>query len=294
MTPSTPPIDESTAWDLIRGVPPGALDHAESHRVYHDSSLEVWLQVHGSGRWTASHTPTEAASDLFDLLLPLQIRTDLALAQIGQSLDGRIATASGHSHYVTGPPDIRRLHRLRALMDAVIVGAETVARDDPSLTVREVEGANPVRVVIDPSGRLSPSSHVFADGAARTLWVRAVPGGEEGARRVDSEAPPEGVQVVWLPASDESRIAPRRVLEALRELELRRVLVEGGALTVSGFLEAGVLDRLHVTVAPILIGSGPTSLRLPPIDHLDQALRPTVRQFQLGRDTLYDLDLRGG
>jgi diaminohydroxyphosphoribosylaminopyrimidine deaminase/5-amino-6-(5-phosphoribosylamino)uracil reductase len=292
LTSSIPPIDESTAWDLIRGVPPGALDHAESHRVYHDSSLEVWLQVHRSGHWTVSHTPTDAASDLFDLFLPLQIRTDLAIAQIGQSLDGRIATASGQSHYVTGPADIRRLHRLRALVDAVVVGAETVASDDPSLTVREVEGLNPVRVVIDPSGRLSPSSRVFSDGSARTLWVRAVPGAEEGARHVEAEAPPTGVDIVWLPASDESRIAPRRVLGALRELELRRVLVEGGATTVSGFLEAGVLDRLHVTVAPVLIGSGPTSLRLAPIEHLDQALRPTVRQFRLGRDTLYDLDLR--
>lgn len=292
MTPPVPPIDEATAWDLVRGIPSGALDHADSHRVYHDSSLEVWLQVHRSGRWSVSHTPTDVASDLFDLLIPLRIRTDLCIAQIGQSLDGRIATASGHSHYVTGPADIRRLHRLRALVDAVVVGAETIVADDPSLTVREVPGENPVRVVIDPSGRVGPQSRVFSDGQARTLWVRAIPGGAgEGEHHVTAQSPPAEVDVIWLPAGDGSRIAPGRVLDALRELELPRVLVEGGAITVSGFLEAGVLNRLHVTVAPILIGSGPSSLRLSPIDHLDQAIRPKVRQFRLGRDTLYDLEL---
>ena len=69
----------------------------------------------------------DAARDLIDLYLPLQISPDLVIGQIGQSLDGRIATADGHSHYVTGPADIRRLHRLRALVDAVVVGAGTGA-----------------------------------------------------------------------------------------------------------------------------------------------------------------------
>ena len=95
------------------------------------------------------------------------------IAHLGQSLDGYIATASGDSYYVTGPDNVRHLHRLRALADAIVVGAGTVARDDPQLTVRHVEGPNPVRVVLDPAARLDARRRVFSDGAAPTLVVHA-------------------------------------------------------------------------------------------------------------------------
>jgi riboflavin biosynthesis pyrimidine reductase len=85
---------------------------------------------------------------------------------------------------------------------------------------------------------------------------------------------------------------PRLVLDVLRSLGYRRVLVEGGGVTVSRFLHAGVVDRLHVTVAPMLIGSGRPALTLPPIDSLELALRPGCRFFRLGDDMLFDLDLR--
>ncbi len=280
----TTPIDEHTAWELVRRVKSGSLEGLASHRVHHDPSPDAWLQVGVSGDWDVSGTPTDAASGLIDLFLPLQLKPDLVIAQIGQSLDGRIATATGKSHYITGPEDIRRLHRLRALVDAVLVGARTIESDNPSLTVREVQGENPVRVVLDPSGRLSPASTVFSDGLARTLQVRALPNaGSSGEMDED---------VLCLPASHSGRIDPRDILRALRHLGIRRVLVEGGAATISCFLGAGVLDRLHVTVAPILIGGGRPSLELDPIDCLDDALRPRVRHFRLGDDTLFDLVLR--
>jgi riboflavin biosynthesis pyrimidine reductase len=82
------------------------------------------------------------------------------------------------------------------------------------------------------------------------------------------------------------------VIETLRARGLRRILVEGGGVTVSRFLQAGALTRLHVTVAPLLIGSGRHALSLPPIATLDQALRPPCRLFHLGNDVLFDLDLR--
>ena len=136
------PLDEQTAWNLVRAVPL-ALAGQDSARVRHDSRPDVWLQVHASGRWETSAELTHEAHDVLELYVPLQLRADLVIAQLGQSLDGRIATESGHSHYVTGQADIRRLHRLRALVDAVVVGASTVAADNPRLTVRQVEGENP-------------------------------------------------------------------------------------------------------------------------------------------------------
>ena len=286
-------IDERTAWNLVQAVPLGLAGTASPTRVYHDANPDVWLQVDPSGQWTASGEVTDAARDLFDLYLPLQLSPALVIGQIGQSLDGRIATENGHSHYVTGPADIRRLHRLRALVDAVVVGAGTVAADNPRLTVREVEGENPVRVVLDPHGRLSPDRAVFCDGAARTLVIRL-------ATDLQSE-PSSGGDLLALPADGPDRndtdgggggFAPAMVLEALRAQGLRRILVEGGGVTVSRFLQAGALTRLHVTVAPMVIGAGRHALALPPIVSLDQALRPPCQLFHLGDDVLFDLDLR--
>jgi diaminohydroxyphosphoribosylaminopyrimidine deaminase / 5-amino-6-(5-phosphoribosylamino)uracil reductase len=279
------PIDERTAWSLVRALPPGAAQ-AGPARVQHHPWPEVWLQVHASGRWEASADVSAEARDLFDLYLPLQLQADLVIAQLGQSLDGRIATGSGQSHYITGAADIRRLHRLRALVDAVIVGAGTVAADNPRLTVRQVEGDHPVRVVLDPDGRLDPGRHVFSDGAARTLVVRRAAGGQAGPFLDDD--------ILTLPAAPTGGFDPRAILGSLRDQGYRRVLVEGGGITVSRFLAAGIVDRLHVTVAPVLIGSGRPSLTLEPIDSLEQALRPRCRYFQLGDDMLFDLDLRGG
>ena len=277
------PLDEQTAWTLVRAVPPG-LGGKQFVRVQHDLRPEVWLQVHDSGRWEASAAAVPGARDLLDLFLPLLLRSDLVVAQLGQSLDGRIATASGDSHYVTGTADIRRLHRLRSLVDAVVIGAGTVAADNPRLTVREVEGRNPVRVILDPDGRLAADRNVFCDGAAPTLLVRRQPDGDV--------RPSPDCDVLTLPVSGADGFEPTLVLQRLREAGYRRVLVEGGGITVSRFVQAGVVDRMHVTVAPMLIGSGRPAMTLAAIQSLDQALRPACRYFRLGDDMLFDLDLR--
>src|SRR5262245_21345033 len=98
----------------------------------------------------------------------------LVVGQLGQSLDGRVATPTGHSHYINGPAGLAHLHRLRALVDAVVIGIGTALADDPQLTVRRVSGPQPARVVIDPSGRLPTSARLFAaDGVRRLVIVAA-------------------------------------------------------------------------------------------------------------------------
>ena len=285
-------LDEDAAWALVRAAVPRTVLKPGPRRVAHRTRPELWLELSESGGWDVSVPPTPAARDLLDLYLPLTRGPDFVIGQLGQSLDGRIATVSGRSHYITGPEDIRRLHRLRALVDAVIVGAETVAQDDPRLTVREVEGENPVRVVLDPDGRLEEGRRVFTDRAARTIVVRRA-----SAPTSPSRTPGDGPEVLTFPASgpmgfDQGGFKPGAVLEALRALGLRRVLVEGGGVTVSRFLQAGLLDRLHLTVAPILMGSGRPGITLPPIETLDQSLRARCRHVPLGDDLLFDLDLR--
>lgn len=201
-------------------------------------------------------------------LVELAARGPVAIGQLGQTLDGRIATTCGHSHYVNGPVALDHLHRLRALVDAVVVGAATVALDDPSLTTRRVEGRNPARVVIDPRGNLPRDRRLFSDGLARTL---AVGPGRPGAEP--------------LGASGE----PPAVLAGLADLGLDVVLVEGGARTLSGFLSAGCLARLHLMVAPKLLGSGRPGILLAEVASMDGARQFTVRRHDLGDDTLFDL-----
>ena len=131
---------------------------------------------------------------LDELFAPLERLGSFVVGQLGQSLDGRIATISGHSHYINGPEDIERLHRLRALVDAVVVGAGTVAADDPRLTVRKVEGANPVRVALDPRGDLDPERAMFTDGAAPTLWMKGATKADPSTRSSKADTDDEQQQ----------------------------------------------------------------------------------------------------
>ena len=181
-------VTETAAWKLLRAVSRGTFATNRTVREHHNPSGGVRLHVDPAGGWRTSAPASDAARQLLDLYLPLQLESDPVIGQIGQSLDGRIATEQGHSHYITGPADIRRLHRLRALVDAVIVGAGTVAADDPRLTVRQVEGRNPVRVVLDPNGRLDDDRAVFRDGAARTVVIRRAPAGRT-PHRADAGPP---------------------------------------------------------------------------------------------------------
>ncbi len=277
-----PRVDERAAWALVRALRPGSVSEGGSAKV--EIGDGVFVEVGADGGWSTPQPVDPAASALLDLYLPLRTPGALVVGQLGQSLDGRIATESGASKFVTGPQDIERLHRVRALVDAVVVGATTVRLDDPLLTVRLVEGRNPTRVVIDPSSRVPPGARVLGDGAARTILARRAPAGTATAELLDGE--------LRVPAGDDGRLDLAALLNALAAEGLRRVLVEGGGVTVSRFLEAGLLDRLHVSVAPLLIGSGRPSLTLEAIASLDQAIRPACRHFTLGRDVLFDLDLR--
>lgn len=263
-------LTEEEAWAVVRAVADRVADVAG-------------VQLGPNGTWRTDRPVTSEARTLLDLFLPLAVRPAFVVGQLGQSLDGRIATETGASHWVTGPEDIRRLHRLRALVDAVVVGAGTVDADDPRLTVREVEGENPVRVVIDPEARLDPQRRVFQDGVARTVLVRRAPPEIRRARVLGDE--------IAVPSPGRGRLDLFELIRALRDQGMPRVLVEGGGVTVSRFLAARLLDRLHVTVAPMIIGSGRRSVTLDPIRSLTDALRPPVRTFHLGRDVLFDLDL---
>jgi riboflavin-specific deaminase-like protein len=147
----------------------------------------------------------------------------VVVGQIGQTMDGRIATVTGQSKYVNGPAGLTHLHQLRALVDAIVIGVGTALADNPQLTVRLVHGKSPARVVIDPRGRLPHQSLVWQDDGIRKIWVIGA--------GVNVPAPPQ-VEVISLPAID-GRIDPMQIIQTLSAEGLRRVLVEGGAETLS-------------------------------------------------------------
>jgi diaminohydroxyphosphoribosylaminopyrimidine deaminase / 5-amino-6-(5-phosphoribosylamino)uracil reductase len=205
----------------------------------------------------------------------------MIVAHLGQSADGYVATFAGTTKFITGAADIEHNHRLRALFDAVLVGASTVAIDDPQLTTRLVPGRTPVRVVLDPNARLKAHHVLFRDRAAQTLVV------------VDSTQRctlPDHIARLQIP-----RIADtfdlHEVIARLRGLGLNRIFVEGGAVTVGHFLRAGLLDRLQLAVAPVQLGPPPTPQTATPSLSTLERLSHRVRRFHLGDDVLFDAEL---
>lgn len=249
------------------------------------------------GGWQLAQAGDARSAELFQLYKPLLDArravgpTPWVVAQLGQSLDGFVATATGDSYYVNGPHGLLHLHRLRALCDAVLVGAGTVAIDNPQLTTRRVPGPQPVRVVVDPAVRLDGQSRVFRDGQAPSLWVCDARHAAQARERLGA-SPAEVLAVEGLLDGGEG-YSPGLVAQALASRGLRVLFAEGGGMTVSRFFTAGVLSRLHLVIAPVLIGQGRRGLRAHAHDVMADCPRPPTRTVSLGEDVLWDLDLSG-
>jgi len=249
------------------------------------SAVLCWNPAMGWESLLPAHDPQR---DLVELYLPIcsaTVARPITVGHLGQSLDGFIATSSGDSCWITGPENILHLHRLRALCDAVIVGAGTVERDNPRLTTRLVAGSNPLRVVIDPACRLPAVHAVFSDREAPTVRATIA---ATGAARAARERGEDVLEVRALG----NALDLHDLLQQLRMRGHCRIFVEGGGVTVSSFLEAGLLDRLHITVAPLLIGQGRPAVRMSPRVHLRDCLRLQHRVYRAGLDILFDCDLR--
>jgi riboflavin-specific deaminase-like protein len=265
--------------DAQPGDPPQGVREPGSFQ-FCDGWTEIPAMFRGAGAQQAQRLP-QPWEDIFGPLRRGAVDNLVVVGQCGQSIDARIATTTGHSHYINGEAGLIHLHRLRAVVDAVVIGVGTAIADDPQLTVRRVEGASPARVVVDPSGRLPANARMLRGDGVRRLVITT----EGAAPRL-----PDGIEIVPLAAAD-GELAPAAIVAALAARGFRRLLIEGGAHTVSRFLAARCLDRLHILVAPIILGSGRPSLTLPPVARVEEAMRAPMRAHVLGPDVLLDCDL---
>jgi diaminohydroxyphosphoribosylaminopyrimidine deaminase/5-amino-6-(5-phosphoribosylamino)uracil reductase len=207
--------------------------------------------------------------------------------KFASTLDGRIATATGDSQWISGPASLRLAHQLRCRHDAIMVGIGTVLTDDPRLTVRLVNGRDPLRVVIDSHLRIPLTARVIAEGAAHRTMIAAT---EMADRDRAAELERLGAEVLRLPASN---LAPGvnlfEVLEALGRRRVSSLLVEGGAGIITSLLVGDLADRVVIAVAPKIIGRGVEAIGDLSITRLRDAITfSSIKIRRLGPDVIFD------
>jgi diaminohydroxyphosphoribosylaminopyrimidine deaminase / 5-amino-6-(5-phosphoribosylamino)uracil reductase len=170
-----------------------------------------------------------------------------------QTLDGRVATATGESKWISCPDSLRFAHEMRAGHDALLIGAGTVCKDDPLLTVRHVPGTNPLRVVVDSTLRTPPEAAVLANGAAAGTVLAVT---DRAPARHRERALTLGATIIELPSDAEGRVDLATLLAELVARGIESVMVEGGATVITSIFRAGLVDRLAVCVAPKILGRG--------------------------------------
>jgi 3,4-dihydroxy 2-butanone 4-phosphate synthase/GTP cyclohydrolase II len=205
-----------------------------------------------------------------------------------QTLDGRLATRTGDSQWISAEPSTTFAHRLRASHAAVMVGAGTVIADDPRLTTRLVEGPSPIRIVVDSTLRLPLSARLVTDGAAPTLLATTERAPAE-RRRLFTDA---GVEVLVLPATPEGRVDLGALLDELGRRGLNSLLCEGGAGLITALLREHRVRRLVVSIAPKIVGAGIEAIGDLDIARLRDAVAFRRASFsQVGPDVIFDGEL---
>lgn len=204
--------------------------------------------------------------DQLELYLPFclaphlrqKAKTPLTITHFAQSLDGYIATLSNHSKWIGNDENLIHAHRLRALVDAVVIGNNTLESDEPKLTVRHVAGKNPKKVVIGNSNQKIDSLVGDSQKAIRVVSSKNM---------IESNCVYECVRV----ESEELHMPTQNILKALYEKNIYSILIEGGCFTTSNFLKEGNIDMLQLHISPMIFGSGIKTFSLPEIGKVGEA-----------------------
>jgi riboflavin-specific deaminase-like protein len=214
--------------------------------------------------------------EIGQILLPiLMLKKKFYIGQIGQSLDGKIALLNGNSHYINDKNSISYLHSLRSICDAVVVGVNTIRKDDPLLTTRAIKGPNPQRIIIDPSLKLTNKYQVFKDGMPNIIFTHS---------KINKKF--NNTQIYKLPERNFTNL----IYQNINRLGYKFVLVEGGSKTISKFLENRLLNIMQFIIAPTIIGSGINSINIEPITNLKNVIRTKNNIFKFGKEIIVSLE----
>ena len=211
-----------------------------------------------------------------EIALPLIRKKDrVFIGQIGQSLDAKIALNNGNSHYINEKESITYLHCLRSISDGVLVGVNTIIKDNPLLTTRKIKGQNPTRLIIDPSLKLTNKYKIFKDKNTNIIFTTS-----NKTKNLNNTT------IVKLPKKDFTL----GVYKFLKKSSLKYILIEGGPTTLSHFIEQNLINYMQFIISPTLIGSGINSVKLKPITNLKKAIRRKSNFAKLGKEIVATLD----
>ena len=216
----------------------------------------------------------------------------LVTVKFAQTLDGRIATATGGSQWLSAPASRRLAHRWRALHDGVMVGVGTVLADNPELTVRLVKGRNPARIILDSRLRIPLDARVLLNQESAPTIIATTSGAEEkklsALRRM-------GIEVLVIPEDERGEVDLGHLLAMLGQREISSILVEGGAATITSLLRRNLVDRLVVIVAPKVMGKGIEAVGELNITEVDKALKLSFEKVRrVGGDIVIEARLENG
>ena len=211
-----------------------------------------------------------------EIIIPLLLKNNSNLiGQIGQSIDGKIALNNGKSHYINEKESIIYLHCLRSISDGVLVGVNTIIKDNPLLTTRKIKGQNPTRLIIDPSLKLTNKYKIFKDNNKNIIFTNS-----------SKRKKLYNTIIVKFPKKNFTL----NIYKYLKKTSLKTILIEGGPTTLSHFIELKLINYMQFIISPTIIGSGIDSLKLKPITTLKNAIRKKNTISKLGKEIIVTLD----
>jgi diaminohydroxyphosphoribosylaminopyrimidine deaminase/5-amino-6-(5-phosphoribosylamino)uracil reductase len=256
---------------------PNPLVNGKGVQILRDHGIEVFVGV------------MEQAARMLNEIYSHYIQTDLPFITVkyAQSLDGRIATLQGNSRWISSDRARKFTHRLRAQHDAIMVGKGTVLADDPQLTVRLVKGKNPLRICLDSNLRIPLSARMLQDNG-QTLIVTT----DEHEKDKIEKIRKLGKEVLVNQKGADGRVALGPLMKALAKRGIASILVEGGAEVITSLLKEGLVKRLVVITAPLILGKGIEAIGDLGITDLAKAIRPSSCEVKrIDKDVVFDLRL---
>lgn len=217
----------------------------------------------------------------------IRTKTPFITLKFAQTLDGRIATSSGHSRWISSLPSRRLAHTLRSIHDAILVGVGTIRQDDPELTVRLIRGRNPVRVVVDSHLQIPLHAKVLKDQEAAKTIIATTSSASSEKRKALIDM---GIEILTVSKDAQNRIDLAHLFAALGQNNISSVLIEGGSNVITTVLKERLADRVVIVIAPKIVGKGIEAVGDLNITTMEDALKFSHQKiFRRGDDIVIDV-----